>query len=51
MIPTFSPDGRMVAYVSDNNIWIRKFDYDTEVQVTKDGKLNKILNGITDWVY
>lgn len=51
MIPTFSPDGRMVAYVSDNNIWIRKFDYDTEVQVTKDGEMNKILNGITDWVY
>ncbi len=51
MIPTFSPDGRMCAYVRDNNIWIRKFDYDTEVQVTKDGELNKILNGITDWVY
>ncbi len=51
MIPTFSPDGRMCAYVRDNNIWIRKFDYDTEVQVTKDGELNKILNGVTDWVY
>ena len=51
MIPTYSPDGRMCAYVVDNNIWIRKFDYDTEVQVTKDGELNKILNGITDWVY
>lgn len=51
MIPTFSPDGRMCAFVRDNNIWIRKFDYDTEVQVTKDGELNKILNGITDWVY
>ena len=51
MIPTFSPDGRMCAYVRDNNIWIRKFDFDTEVQVTKDGELNKILNGITDWVY
>ena len=51
MIPTFSPDGRMCAFVCDNNIWIRKFDYDTEVQVTKDGELNKILNGITDWVY
>lgn len=51
MIPTFSPDGRMCAYVVDNNIWLRKFDYDTEVQVTKDGELNKILNGITDWVY
>ena len=51
MIPTFSPDGRMCAYVRDNNIWIRKFDFDTEVQVTKDGAINKVLNGITDWVY
>ena len=48
MIPTFSPDGRMCAYVRDNNIWIRKFDFDTEVQVTKDGAINKVLNGITD---
>lgn len=23
MIPTFSPDGRMCAYVRDNNIWIK----------------------------
>ena len=51
MIPTFSPDGRMCAYVEDNNIWIKKFDYDTETQVTKDGELNKIINGATDWVY
>ena len=51
MIPTFSPDGRMCAYVKDNNIWLKKFDYDTESQVTKDGETGKILNGITDWVY
>lgn len=51
MIPTFSPDGRMCTYVRDNNIWLKKFDYNTEVQVTKDGEVNKILNGITDWVY
>ncbi|MCD8042283.1 MAG: S9 family peptidase [Tannerellaceae bacterium] len=51
MIPTFSPDGRMCAFVRDNNIYLRKFDFDTEVQVTKDGEINKILNGITDWVY
>lgn len=51
MIPTFSPDGRMCAYVRDNNIWLKKFDFDTEVQVTKDGEINKILNGTTDWVY
>ncbi len=51
MIPTFSPDGRMCAYVKDNNIWLKKFDYDTESQVTRDGAIGKILNGITDWVY
>ncbi|GHT28958.1 peptidase S9 [Bacteroidia bacterium] len=51
MIPTFSTDGRMCAYVRDNNIWLKKFDYDTESQVTKDGEFGKILNGITDWVY
>ncbi|MDR1224851.1 MAG: S9 family peptidase [Tannerella sp.] len=51
MIPTFSPDGRMCAYVEDNNIRIKKFDYDTETQVTKDGEPNRISNGATDWVY
>lgn len=50
-IPTFSRDGRMLAYVSNNNIWLAKFDYDTESQVTRDGELGKIINGGTDWVY
>ena len=51
MIPTFSPDGKMLAYVVDNNIWLAKFDFDTESQITKDGEFNKIINGTTDWVY
>lgn len=50
-IPTFSPNSRMVAYVIDNDVYIRKIDYDTEVRVTTDGKINEILNGVTDWVY
>lgn len=50
-IPTFSKDGRMLAYVINNNIWLAKFDYDTESQITKDGELGKIINGGTDWVY
>lgn len=49
--PTFSPDGRMCSFVRDNNIWLKKFDYDTESPVTKDGEYGKILNAITDWVY
>jgi len=51
MAPVFSKDGRMLAYVLDNNIWLVKFDFDTESQVTKDGVAGKIINGATDWVY
>ena len=47
----FSPDARMVAFVRDNNIYLKKLDYDTEVPVTTDGEINKIINGIPDWVY
>jgi dipeptidyl-peptidase-4 len=36
-IATMSPDGRMVAFVKDNNIYINKLDYGTEVAVTTDG--------------
>ncbi|MDO5017347.1 MAG: DPP IV N-terminal domain-containing protein [Porphyromonas sp.] len=50
-VPLLSPDGRNCAFVVDNNIFIKKFDFDTEVQITADGKVNEILNGVTDWVY
>jgi dipeptidyl-peptidase-4 len=51
--PIFSPDGRMVAFASadDNNIYIKKLDYNTLVAVTEDGARNKILNGVPDWTY
>lgn len=49
--PLFSPDSRMVAFVADNNIHIKKIDYDTEVPVTTDGKKNSIINGVPDWTY
>ena len=49
--PLFSPDGRMVAFVAENNIYIKKIDYDSEVQVTRDGAVDKVINGIPDWSY
>lgn len=49
--PIWSPDGRMIAFVADNNIYISKLDYKTEVAVTKDGEYNKIINGVPDWAY
>jgi dipeptidyl-peptidase-4 len=51
-IPVFSPDGNMVAFVRDNNIFLVKLLYgNSESQVTEDGEKNKVLNGIPDWVY
>lgn len=50
--PLFSPDGRMVAFVAnDNNIYLKKLDYGTEVPVTTDGAVNSVINGVPDWVY
>lgn len=50
-IPKFSPDGRSVAFVAGNNIYLKKLDYDTEVAVTVNGEMNVVINGATDWTY
>lgn len=50
-IPVFSPDNRMIAFVADNNVYIRKLDYGSQVAVTTDGAKDKIINGATDWTY
>lgn len=49
--PTLSPDNTKVAYVFENNIYIKDLDTEEVTQVTTDGKKNEIINGITDWVY
>lgn len=49
--PTFSPDGTKVAYVFENNIYIKDFITGTTKQATRDGEINRVINGITDWVY
>ena len=49
--PTFSPDSKKVAFVKDNNIFIKNLQTNEVVQVTSDGKKNHIINGICDWVY
>ncbi len=48
---TFSPNGEMIAFVKNNDIYIYKIKFGTETRVTKDGEVNKIMNGIPDWVY
>jgi len=49
--PTLSSDGKKVAYVKDNNLFLLDLENGTTKQVTQDGIKNKIINGVTDWVY
>ena len=48
---TFSPDSKKIAYVYKNNIYILYLQENRTDQITFDGKVNYIINGITDWVY
>mgnify|MGYP003630682940 CR=1 FL=1 len=49
--PTFSPDGLKVAYGRNNNLYSKDLISNETTQITFDGEKNKIINGITDWVY
>lgn len=47
----FSPAGDKVAYVKDNNLFVRNLAGGECVRVTEDGEWNHIINGMPDWVY
>jgi dipeptidyl-peptidase-4 len=49
--PTFSPDGKKIAYAKENNLYVYDLDSTQSTPITMDGKKNSIINGITDWVY
>lgn len=49
--PKFSPDGNLVGFVRDNNLFLVKLLFNnSESQITKDGRRNAVINGIPDWV-
>lgn len=48
---TFSPDGSKIAYVRDNNLFVKDLKTKKITQITNDGEINKIINGGSDWVY
>lgn len=49
--PTFSPDGKNIAFAKENNLFVFNIASKTTKKITTDGKKNAIINGITDWVY
>jgi dipeptidyl-peptidase-4 len=50
-VPLFSPDSRYIAFARNNNLFMKKLDFNTEIAITKDGEPGKIINGTPDWVY
>lgn len=50
-LATLSPDGSKVAFLRDNNLFIKDLESGEINQFTTDGERNKIINGAPDWVY
>ncbi|MGE0041551.1 MAG: DPP IV N-terminal domain-containing protein [Vicinamibacterales bacterium] len=46
----FSPDGKLVSFVRDNDLWVVDVDHRRERRLTTDGG-PQVLNGKLDWVY
>ena len=51
MHASFSPDGKKVGFVRENNLYWVDLTTGTEKAVTTSGKLNSIIHGVCDWVY
>jgi dipeptidyl-peptidase 4 len=50
MFAKFSPDGKKVAYVSEQNLYVADVATQKEIALTTDGN-RKLINGTFDWVY
>jgi len=50
MFAKFSPDGRSVAYVRGNDLWVTDLATGQARRLTSDGS-DDVINGTTDWVY
>ncbi len=45
-----SPNGRYVAFAKENNLYVHKLDFGTEVAVTKHDNTD-LISGVADWLY
>jgi dipeptidyl-peptidase-4 len=48
---TFNPAGNKVAFVKNNNLYIKDLATGALTAVTTDGQKNAVINGNCDWVY
>lgn len=51
MYPSFNSEATRVAFVADNDLYIRDLVSEELIRITNDGKYNYIINGASDWVY
>ena len=51
MNASLSPNKDKVAFALNNNLYIKDLAGTKAMAITEDGEKNKIINGITDWVY
>jgi len=49
--PVFSDDDRYIVFAHNRNLHMKKVEFKTDIQITKDGEDGKISNGISDWLY
>jgi dipeptidyl-peptidase-4 len=48
---TFNPQADKVAFVFENNVYLKDLESGAITAITEDGKTNQIINGAADWVY
>ncbi len=51
MYATFNPQATKVAYVLNNDLYVKDLAKNKTKRLTKDGVQNAIINGAVDWVY
>jgi dipeptidyl-peptidase-4 len=49
--PSLSPNGSHLAFVYENNLYVQELQGTEVRQITFDGAMNQIINGMSDWVY
>ncbi|MFT3683156.1 MAG: alpha/beta fold hydrolase [Ferruginibacter sp.] len=49
--PTFSPDSKKLAFIYNNNLYVKNLENEQLKQVTMDGRLNEVLYGAADASY